>query len=511
MRRIALAAAAALAVLAAETAGEPERAGAAATAYALVALDGGADARTAAHAAGGRAVSPRLGIWQVPAAAVSSLRARGLVAHAEPDRPRHRTGHLAAGDEHVPAEWWLPRVGGDRVEPPGPGRPLTIIDSGLDVEHPDFAGRAGTELLNEQTVTTREDFHGTAVSSVAAAAANGVGLVGLYPNARLLSWDATTSGVVTSADVISGLEQAAARGPGIVNISLGGPRSSLEADVVADVFARGTIVVAASGNEGAEGSPPTYPASLPHVVTVGATDTDDAVASFSSRSAALDVVAPGEQIPIAVPLSLSESGYGRANGTSFSSPMVAAALAWTWTQRPQLEKTQLLELLRRSARDLPPAGKDTATGFGLLDMPRLLELAAPTVDPFEPNDDLDQVRGRTSPPRSWLTTPSRGRSRVAARLDRADDPRDLYGLWLPARRRLVVTARSPGDVDLALAGTRRRGVAVARRRAGQAETMTVTNTRRTGAWVVASVFVPSAARPMHTSYTATVTTGRIPR
>ena len=59
--------------------------------------------------------------------------------------------------------------------------PLTIVDSGVDASQPDFAGRPGTTYLNAQTVTGSGEFHGTEVASVAAAPANGIGIVGVYP------------------------------------------------------------------------------------------------------------------------------------------------------------------------------------------------------------------------------------------------------------------------------------------------------------------------------------------
>ena len=88
-------------------------------------------------------------------------------------------------------EWWLHDVGADQATPPGPGIPLAIIDSGLDVTTPEFAGRPDVTLLNSQTFLGPEEWHGTVVASVAAAAANGVGIVGIYPQAALQIWDAS--------------------------------------------------------------------------------------------------------------------------------------------------------------------------------------------------------------------------------------------------------------------------------------------------------------------------------
>src|SRR5439155_1899096 len=94
---------------------------------------------------------------------------------------------------------------------------------------------------------------------------------------------------------------------------------------------------------------------------------------------------------VAEPVSDDPSGYIFASGTSFSAPMVSAASAWVWTIRPQLDNTQLFDLMRYSAHDIDAPGFDRATGFGLLTIPSALALAAPARDPLEPNDDIDQV------------------------------------------------------------------------------------------------------------------------
>src|SRR5438309_2235301 len=88
-------------------------------------------------------------------------------------------------------EWWRAAIGADRADPPGPGKPVTIVDSGLDISHPEFAGRPNTTLLNTQTTRAEDDDHGTEVGSVVAAPENGVGLVGVYPQVDLRSWDAS--------------------------------------------------------------------------------------------------------------------------------------------------------------------------------------------------------------------------------------------------------------------------------------------------------------------------------
>ena len=156
-----------------------------------------------ARVSGGTLVSRRLGIWRVPTRTAERiglrLSTRGLARVIEPDRlvvPQRAAVEPLAG-----FEWWRAAVGADRAAPPGPGKPVTVIDTGLDVTNPDFAGRSNTILLNAQATpsTDEDEAHGTAVSSVVAAPENGVGLVGIYPQASLQEWD---SGAMFVSDVI---------------------------------------------------------------------------------------------------------------------------------------------------------------------------------------------------------------------------------------------------------------------------------------------------------------------
>ena len=137
----------------------------------------------------------------------------------------------------------------------------------------------------------------------------------------------------------------------------------------------GCLVVASAGNGGRLGSPPTYPADSPHVLTVAATDQNDAVAPFSTSSTANDIAAPGVGIIGAVPLADDASGYAPGSGTSFSAPIVSAAAAWVWTVRPTLTASQIAAVLREGARDIGPPGFDNASGWGIVNIPRVAHRA----------------------------------------------------------------------------------------------------------------------------------------
>ncbi len=424
----------------------------------LVQLSSPGDALSPAlRAAGGRLVASDLDVWRLPgrtaAKALPALRAEGVLVHAEPDRKLVSFTHLSQGDPLIPNEWWIHDVGYDQAEPPPPGVPITVIDTGLDLGHPEFASRPNTIALNQQFIDGKDDAHGTAVNSVIGAPSNGQGLVGIYPQAVLQDWDFRDGNL---SDILAGLDAASKHGRGVVNMSGGffGYSALLE-QAVDRALHRGTIVVAAVGNDRQKGSPPYVPASLPHVLTVGATDQADHVASFSNRSGALDLAAPGVSIPVAVPTQYYPTGYDSFDGTSFSSPLVAGATAWVWTVRPQLDVTQIQDAMRNSARDVGPRGWDADTGFGILSVPAALAARTPAKDPQEPNDDIDLVR-----PHAVTASGTRlpAPTTVAARMDVTEDPEDVYRIWVPAHGRIAARTRSAANVDLALWGPKTRTV-----------------------------------------------------
>ena len=418
--------------------------------FSLLGLEAVPDAERLVAEHGGTIVSPELHIWRLPSAAtvrlIPELRRSGALRFAEADGPVFRQGHLTDPLAAPTIGWHHYRVGSDRAEPPGPGVPITVIDSGLDTAHMEFSARPNTVLLNQQHIEGGSDgYHGTIVTSTAAAPTDTRGSVGIYPQAVLRTYDVQ---FLSESAIVVGISRAVAAGRSVINLSLGGDepsRAIYEATI--NAFGRGSLVVAAAGNERLFDNPRIYPAGFPHVLTVGATNQADQPSQFSSTSPAVDLAAPGELIPWQHPS--NPASFGTANGTSFAAPQVSAATAWVWTLRPTLEKTQIYNLMRLSARDVAPAGPDERTGHGVLDIPAALARAAPPIDPLEPNDDIDHVRARgifhaAARP---LTAPGRRRATYAARLHASEDPHDVYRVWIPARRELSMTIRPNANVD----------------------------------------------------------------
>jgi Subtilase family len=420
-------------------------------------------AAAALRANGARLIAPQLDLWRVGSLGAQrilpSLMRLGLVRSVTPDRKLQSfraTNQYT--DPFISQEWWIQKIGADQFDPPGPGVPLTIIDSGLDVSHPEFNARPNTTTLNAQVFSTERDgFHGTAVASVAAAPTNGVGLVGVYPQAVLRSWDASHGRFPTLGEEIQGVMSAIRHGRGVINLSLGSDKPFfLEEETMMRAFGTGSLIVVAAGNEREKRSPLDYPASYPHILTVGATDENDHVAVFSNRSRFMDLAAPGQDIPVAVPTSYLPAGYTVFDGTSFSTPLVAGASASVWTTRPTLDNTQLFDLMRLSARDVGQRGRDKDTGFGILNIPAAASAAAPAPDPQEPNDDVYLVK------RNGLFRAGhpafRGNANLIARLDFAEDPEDVYRAVVPRKGRLILRLTPNANVNLAVWGPKTRSV-----------------------------------------------------
>lgn len=453
--------------------------------------------------AGGVKIASALPIWRVPTRSalqvLPGLLRADLVSEVTPDQT------LSTLEAPPPegTDWWVPFIHADGAVPPGPGKPLTIIDTGVDLMHPEFAGRPNTTALNRQSTSGQNEEHGTAVASVAAAPKNQFGVVGVYPQANLYIWDASPEGIgISAGDVVRGLDAAIHLGRGVVNLSLGSEiRNPLIDRMVAVTQRAGTLVVAAAGNSRQSGSPTEYPASLPHVLTVGSLDSTGVPSFFSTGSTHVDLAAPGERIWVAVPTSFHPPDYyDQFDGTSFASPMVAAAAAWVWTVRPTLDASQVFDIMRQSAQDVWTPGFDQFSGFGRLDIPAALAATPPPRDPQEPNEDVSYIKpgGILHHAATPLTFAGHKSGSISARLDRGDDPRDVYRLWVPAGKAVSVALQpDDGNVDLALWGPKTASVletgrarkrdarGLARRRGLKRERLRARNTNRKGAYFYA--------------------------
>jgi len=271
--------------------------------------------------------------------AISKLESvRGVVA-AEPDYirkalyspndPAYQTNQYAPQLIDCPDAWNLSL-----------GLPSVIIgfpDSGVDIGHPDLKWKidviSGANFINPGLPPQDDNGHGTHVSGIAAADTNNdIGIAGICPAATILPvkvLDSTGSGPTST--ISQGYMFATDHGANVINASLGGYQSSqVELDAVNYCLNKGSIFVAAAGNDGV--STVLYPAGYPGVVSVGATDQHDQQASFTNFGNWVDLAAPGVQIYSTYPRSMGSYTY--LDGTSMATPIVAGCLAMLKSYAP---------------------------------------------------------------------------------------------------------------------------------------------------------------------------------
>ncbi len=266
----------------------------------------------------------------------------------------------------------------------GQGVTVGVVDTGIDVDHPEFAGQiaaASTDIVsgNRQMVDDI-DGHGTAVAGVIAARRNQALTHGVAFQARLLAVRADAPGTCPGscafdqADVAAATDYAVAHGAQVINYSLGGAGSLGAA--LHDAFARavgaGTVLVLAAGNEAA--AAPSFPgrfaadpAAGDQVIAVGAVDANEQIASFSNRAGSAQdhyLVAPGVGI-LAPALG---GGAALVSGTSFAAPHVSGAAALVLDAAPFLSAAEVVQLLLDSATDLGAPGPDPVYGRGLVNL-----------------------------------------------------------------------------------------------------------------------------------------------
>lgn len=379
-------------------------------------------------------------------------------------------------------QWYLARArifDAWPVLPPLEPVKVAVVDSGIDLGHPDLAGRIVEARSFVGGTPQDTKGHGTIIAGlIAAEVDNGVGIAGGAPSAQLL-----VAKVVRPDESVSVVAEAKAirwavdEGARVISISLSGLRSPqnadedsysvLEAEAIAYAIAHDVLVVASVGNGDQTPIEPWqyagYPAALPHVLGVSAIGPQGNVPLFSNRDTRYnDMAAPGVEMISTFPRRLSREGCRRRGytpcapprlahpeGTSFSAPLVVAAAANLLARRPELTASQIAVILTRTARDAKPAtgcglclpGRDSLSGFGELDGAAALSALTntlPAPDALEPNDGPGAKAARL------FFAPGATSRVVRATLDFWDDPLDSYEVRLERGETLAATLTTSG-------------------------------------------------------------------
>ncbi|MCX6566372.1 MAG: S8 family serine peptidase [Candidatus Aminicenantes bacterium] len=259
---------------------------------------------------------------------------------------------------------------------------IAIIDSGVDLTHPDLVNKItgpGRDFVNDDFDATDDFYHGTAVAGIAAADTNNTeGIAGVAWNAGILPVKVLNAdGAGTAARVSEGIIWAAEQGARIINLSLEFDAASQTLlDAVRYAFNRGCILVASAGNDnGAVKFPAAFDA---YVLAVAATDYNDEVWASSNSGPEVDVAAPGLDVLTTVPTWFFGGGalpYGYVDGTSMAAPHVSGLAAILKSQKPWLSAAEIMEIIRFSADDVNGAtspGIDESIGYGRINMEKAL-------------------------------------------------------------------------------------------------------------------------------------------
>lgn len=229
---------------------------------------------------------------------------------------------------------------------------IAIVDTGVDLGHPDLSTKivGGYDFVNNDAIAQDDNGHGTHVAGIAAASSNnGTGVAGVSWGARIMPVKVlNAAGGGTFADVAAGITWSADNGAQIINLSVGGPSSSMVLqNAVNYASSDGVLIIAATGNTGS--NMVLYPAAYPNVIAVGATDSSNNLAGFSNFGPETDLVAPGVSIYSTTP----GGAYGYRGGTSMATPFVAG-LAAILCGIPGNSADTVRSIMESTALDLGP-------------------------------------------------------------------------------------------------------------------------------------------------------------
>lgn len=283
----------------------------------------------------------------------------------------------------------------------GSGVVVAVLDTGIAYENfrniaklaPDLSGTAfvlGYDFINNDNKPYDDEGHGTHVAgTIAQTTNNGEGVAGVAYDAALMPVKVLDSqGSGSYAVIAEGIYFAADNGADVINMSLGGPVSSVTLENALD-YARNpgkygashdpVTIVAATGNDsGAVGYPAAYDA---YVIAVGATDYNMNLAYYSNYGPEVDVVAPGGDVTV----DLNNDGYGDGilqntfgnnprdmgyyfyQGTSMATPHVAGTAALMISNGNATTPDQVQRALQDTAHERGEPGKDNLYGYGLID------------------------------------------------------------------------------------------------------------------------------------------------
>lgn len=345
-------------------------------------------------------------------------------ASAKKRSPAPAAGRIAAVPPPAHTMWNLRKIKWDETRnrggfDDGSRIKVAVLDTGIDTDHPDLKEQIAQYTFEHPDLpgaSSSQDLigHGTHVAgTIAATINNALGINGIS-RARIHAWkifddrpdllaylDGTAEFAyfVDPVMYLRALLDCADAGIDVVNLSIGGGGAPdpTESAAFEELLANGTTIVAAMGNERRDGSPTSYPAAIPGVIAVGATNLQDRITNFSNRGNHVTIAAPGDAIWSTLPTypgqlgwkaergpdgrwrqgkaDIRETDYDAWPGTSMAAPHVAAAAALYIANGGQRNPAVIRSALASSADKVPAMGGQDFTpdfGYGRLNLEQLI-------------------------------------------------------------------------------------------------------------------------------------------
>lgn len=285
----------------------------------------------------------------------------------------------------------------------GGGVTVGIVDSGIDSDSPEFAGRlspASADVAGSRGIDNPDSDHGTDVAMIAAAARDNTGIVGIAWGATVAMFRADDPGSCATSDgctfydsaIASGINAAVSAGAKVINLSLGGDPPALSViNAIKNAASSGVVVIVSAGNDGDSTDPAIDPnnpdpfaqglqqAGNGNVIIAGSVDASNVISTFSNRAgtyAGSYLAARGEDVCCTyvdgvMKVTTDSSGQKFVevfSGTSFSAPQIAGAAALLLQAFPNLTAAQVVDLLLKTATDEGASGTDAVYGHGVLNI-----------------------------------------------------------------------------------------------------------------------------------------------
>lgn len=277
------------------------------------------------------------------------------------------------------ATWGVQATGAASSSFNGQGVGVAVLDTGVDAQHPDLAGR---DLTAESFVEGEDPQDGNGHGTHCIGTACGSQAAGIAPRYGIAPGAAIYAGKVLSnagrgadGDILAGIEAAIAHDCRVVSMSLGAPtvagtpHSPAFENAARLAAERGMLIIAAAGNDSRRElgmtRPVSHPANCPSIMAVAAVDPQLGVAPFSNQGTdpaggQIDIAGPGVDVYSSAPM---PARYQRLNGTSMATPHVAGVAALLGQENPQASATELAALLGRRSKRLAASSLDVGAGL----------------------------------------------------------------------------------------------------------------------------------------------------